>query len=38
MSWLGWVAVAFGALVALDVIFVCTLITISWVRERRSRR
>ena len=37
MSWLVWVAIVFGGLVAADVIFVCGLITISWIQERRRR-
>ena len=38
MNWFEWIMLAFGALVAVDVVFVCALITISWAKERRGRR
>jgi hypothetical protein len=38
MSWIGWVAIVLAGLVGLDVLFVSTLITISWVKEWMRRR
>ena len=38
MSWIGWVAIGFGALIGVDVLFVCTVITIAWMKEWMYRR
>lgn len=36
MSWIGWIAVVVGCIVAIDVVFIMTVVTIDWVNERRD--
>lgn len=36
MSWIAWICVIFGCLVGVDAVFVCALLTASWIRDRRE--
>lgn len=38
MSWFAWVAVIFGGLVALDIVFVGVVVTIDIINDWRWRR
>lgn len=37
MSWIGWVAAVLIGIIGLDVVFVCTIVTASWIRDWRER-
>lgn len=37
MSWIVWAAAVFGCIVAIDAVFILTVVTLDWYNERRDR-